>query len=241
MSQSGVEVCRNMSHGIVRNLLFTVLFFLTTTLSSFAQDEYWYKSQFNTGVYGNCGPTSVAMLVYYVTDVDVTVQAVRKVIGFNNSQPLLQMLGGAQVPKLDDKGHSVPNGSTSIDDLERGLTHYGVNFIDYDTGRAFADEIDPLVNMGYKIIVLVNLDDIPAKANRGQGYGGHYFILSGVDGDNYIIQDPFNGSNVRFNRKMVTRAMKTTRMILVLKPTPFTDNNNQPPPKPPDKLAISAK
>jgi len=172
-----------------------IVLFLLLSASLCFGEPYWYKSQLNTGVTGNCGPASVAMLTYLATNHDVSVQAVRSMIGLTR-----------------------PDGATDMDELEKAMQRLHVPYLDIDWNRVRADELDPIVRMGYKIMVLVDLDQIDSKENRGRGLGGHYFIISGVDGDNYVVQDPFNGSDIKFNRKVVTRAMTTTRMIFVMQP-----------------------
>jgi len=184
-----------------RSLPLLILSLLLLILSFFPMPLFgapgWYKSQFNTGNPGNCGPTSVAMMVQFSTWRDVSVEEVRSVVGLRRK-----------------------NGSTTMDELARAMRHYDVTFEDVDWGHVSAAQIDPLLRMGYKVLVLVDLDEIPARTNLGMGLGGHYFILSGVEGPTYRVQDPFNGPDVRFNRYLVTRAMVTTRMFLVSGPDP---------------------
>lgn len=178
----------------VRAVLIATLFTLIATFS-FAQTS-WFKSQLGSGPYEywNCGPAVASMAIDYSTLMDVPVEKVRKMIGLSR-----------------------PNGDTSFEELERVMKKYDVNFQDEDWGEIHAVEIDPLLNMGYVVVVLVDLSGIPDRTNRGRGpqFGGHYLILSAVDGDNYIVQDPYNGPDIKFNRFSVTRAMTTTRMILI--------------------------
>lgn len=181
--------------------IFAIILMLFASIVFLSADKYWYKSQFNTGVYGNCGPTCVAMLTYYSTNRDVTVEEVRDYIG-----PTGELMGDGKTR----------DGATSFENLERALKHYHVPFVDVDYGNVHASQIDMFLNQGLKILILVNLDTISLRANRGMGYGGHYFIISGKDEKgNYEIQDPFNGSDIKFPRYVVTNAMISTEMILV--------------------------
>ncbi len=178
----------------------TLIFALIVSITFLSGEKYWFKSQFNTGVYGNCGPTCVAMLIYYSTNIDVSVERVRDQIGQTGSM----MFDG----KLD--------GSTSFEELEGAMKYFGVPFVDVDYGNIHTSQIDMFLNQGLKVLVLVDLDNIPVKANRGMGYGGHYFIISGMDDKgNYEVQDPFNGSDVLFPKRIVTVAMMETRIALI--------------------------
>jgi PKD repeat protein len=47
-------------------------------------DVEWYKTQFNTGINGNCGPASVAMGIQWSTGSDINVRSVRSQIGVPN-------------------------------------------------------------------------------------------------------------------------------------------------------------
>lgn len=180
-----------------------ILFLLAT--AALCAAPYWYKSQFGTGNPGNCGPASVAMMAQWANGQiswsranwpdrlrDVSVRDARSKIG---------------MPYRD--------GATSIDDLERALAGYDVDFRDVDYKEIRWKQIDALLTLGYKLIVLVNLDDIDSPANLGQGLGGHYFVISGSRGAYFEIQDPYNGADVRFRKDVVTRAMTSTRFILI--------------------------
>lgn len=175
----------------MKSRLIAILFLIVAAAIS-AAPPYWYKSQFNTGNPGNCGPASVAMVTHWANNQEVSVQDARSKIGMPH-----------------------PDGATSIDDLERALTSYDVDFRDVDYHEIKWAQIDGLLALGYKLIVLVNLDDIDSPANLGQGLGGHYFVISGEQGSYFQIQDPYNGPNVRFRKDVVTRAMTVTRFILV--------------------------
>ena len=47
-------------------------------------DVEWYKTQFNTGISGNCGPASVAMGIQWSTGTNIHVRGIRKQIGLPN-------------------------------------------------------------------------------------------------------------------------------------------------------------
>ena len=135
---------------------FTLAALLMLSAAVLFSAPYWYKTQFNTGNPGNCGPASVAMLTQWGTGAEISVQDMRAKIG---------------MPHRD--------GATSMDDLERALTAYDVDYQDVDYQEIKYAQIDGLLALGYKLIVLVNLDDIDRPANLGQGLGGHYFVISG--------------------------------------------------------------
>ncbi len=41
----------------------------------------WYKTQFDTGMYGNCGPAAIASAIRWATGTDLTVEKIREEIG----------------------------------------------------------------------------------------------------------------------------------------------------------------
>jgi len=173
----------------MRKIFLFVIFFFIGTLS-FSEPPYWYKTQHNTGVYGNCGPTCDAMGIQYATTLDFTVEKIRDEIGLT---------------RID--------GSTDFDELKKELKHYGVNLFDVELNGI--KNIEDITADEDILIVLVNLDVIPSKANVGRGLGNHYFIISGVQGNNFIVQDPYNGPDVLFNRDVVWKALVTTRSLVI--------------------------
>jgi len=172
----------------MKRFLFILILFITSEFGY--SSEYWFKSQHNTGVLGNCGPTCVAMAIQYATTLDFTVERIRDEIGLT---------------RID--------GSTDFDELKKELKHYSVPLIDIELTNIF--NIDSIIWDENIVIVLVNLDVIPSKANRGRGLGNHYFIISGVQGNNFIVQDPYNGPDVLFNRDVVWKALVTTRSLVI--------------------------
>src|SRR5208282_395609 len=168
--------------------LFVIFFFIATF--SFSEPPYWYKTQLNTGVYGNCGPTCVAMAIQYATTLDFTVEKIR-----------------------DEIRLTLIDNYTDFDELKKKLKHHSVPLIDIELTNIF--NIDSIIWDENIVIVLVNLDVIPSKANRGRGLGNHYFIISGVQGNNFIVQDPYNGPDVLFNRDVVWKALVTTRSLVI--------------------------
>jgi Peptidase_C39 like family len=185
----------------------TVIIFLMNASILLAAPPPWYKSQFNTGNPGNCGPASVAMMVQWanVAPIDPLGDAGAVARSYEISVEAVR----AKI------GNPYKDGATSMDNLEAALTEYDVDFRDVDYREINWRQIDALLTLGYKLIVLVDLDQIDSRANLGKGLGGHYFVISGAEGDYFQIQDPYNGPNVRFLKGTVTRAMTTTRFILV--------------------------
>lgn len=64
----------------------TAYFFVSPAPSKHAPgpDVEWYKTQFNTGINGNCGPASVAMGIQWSTGTNIDVRSIRKQIGMPN-------------------------------------------------------------------------------------------------------------------------------------------------------------
>lgn len=180
----------------MRKLL--IFLFLLLSFPLFAI-PFWYKTQHFTGSKGaNCGPASTAMIIYYSTGVNISVQRVRMEIGLKES-----------------------DGATGFDELENNMEKHHANFLSMEMGSIV--DLDNMVSNDI-VMVLVNLSRIPDKSNLGQGLGNHYLIISGIEGNNYIIQDPWNGPDLRLNKKVVWKAMISRRVTVAYQQKPIFFN-----------------
>ncbi len=70
----------------VKGYEYTGYFFISPIPSKHVAgpDVEWYKTQFNTGISGNCGPASVAMAIQWSTGTNIDVKGIRKQIGMPN-------------------------------------------------------------------------------------------------------------------------------------------------------------
>ena len=175
-----------------------ILLLLFVSTLSFSDPVFWFKSQHFTGGRGaNCGPASIAMLIYYSTHINISVQRIRMEIGLTRY-----------------------DGATAFDELEPTLDRHGAHYASISLDSQ--NDIDYFVEKGdFIVMVLVNLNLIPDKSNLGKGLGNHYFIISGVDGDNYIVQDPWSGPDLRFSKKVVWRSMITRRATIAFQIEPL--------------------
>lgn len=189
----------------------TILFLLITmTLTAVNADKNeenvdtgWYKTQVGTGI-GNCGPASVAMGIKWSTGRNISVEDVRRFIGYTR-----------------------PDGSTDFLELISALRKYGAT---YDLIRIFSltglkslVEFDDLIT-----IVLINTEKINRNISgdpldpkgvfdRNYDYKtGHYIILGDVVSNYFVIQDPLPpGSNRRYHVDEVWVALKDERVIVI--------------------------
>jgi len=185
----------------MRKILLICLFFLFFLFGLDGEGRIdWYRTQFDTGNLGNCGPSSAAMVISWYTDTSINVKAVRDFIGF----PLGK------------------DGDVSFENLQRALTHFGV-FSEMQTIKRIGD-IDKLLNDGSLVIFLFVPKLIPI-GKKGSRYGrnylnngsGHYSVIHGKEGKYFIINDPLpNGRDRYYREDFLTRALKTW-MVLVVK------------------------
>ncbi|MBN1696467.1 MAG: LysM peptidoglycan-binding domain-containing protein [Spirochaetales bacterium] len=136
----------------------------------------WYKTQFATGVNGNCGPACVAMAIHWATARDIPVEKVRAEIG---------------MPYRD--------GAISFDNMIRSFGRHGVE-VDRKTISG-NDDIFRIIDRGNIVIILFNTGKISrTKGDRttnivGRYYEdrvGHYVIVKGytLDRKYFIVYDP---------------------------------------------------
>jgi len=139
-------------------------------------DYDWYKTQFGTGIRGNCGPATVAMASYWASGIDTSVAAVRSEIGMPHS-----------------------NGAISFQHMEDPLASRGVSYALRQV--ATAEDVRQMIDRDSICIVLINTSRIEhvggdARSNLiGRYYWdstGHYLVVKGytLDGRYFIVYDP---------------------------------------------------
>jgi len=142
-------------------------------------DAEWYKTQFGTGINGNCGPACVAMGIHWGTGIDIGVRNVRSQIG---------------MPSAD--------GAIGFNHMLNIFRKYQVD-VRLQTIRSAA-EIRRIVDRGDLAIILIHSGGIKqAKGNiRRRIYDryysdsvGHYVIVKGYSLDNeyFVVYDPIPG------------------------------------------------
>ncbi len=141
------------------------------------EDLDWYRTQFDTGGRGNCGPSVVSMAIRWATGTDIPVQAVRGEIGY-----------------------PWPDGSTSFDDLVPALRGHGIPV----TRRAVREPADLMrvIDSGHLAFVAFTCGGVPRVKGDprldliGRYYeyaNGHFVIVKGysLDGRYLIVYDPY--------------------------------------------------
>jgi ABC-type bacteriocin/lantibiotic exporter with double-glycine peptidase domain len=181
-----------------------IIFLLVASLLS-AQTA-WYRTQLNTGV-GNCGPACVAMAVAWINNPSITVQEVRKFIGYKRK-----------------------DGSTSMEELVRALDYYSVssNII----SLASLDSLRDILKIRGVIVIISLTPSVISKATDkvyGRPYDykgtGHFIILEDVDSEYFVVQDPLGNKDRRYLIKEVLAAMKEKRAIIIRNSNGVKDYN----------------
>jgi len=181
---------------------------LLTASFGFSQTT-WYRTQLNTGV-GNCGPACVAMAVAWINNPSITVQEVRKFIGYKRK-----------------------DGSTSMEELVRALDNYSIdnNLIPLASLESLRDILKIK-----GVIVIVSLNPamiskaIPKDLVYGRPYeykekSSHFIILEDLDSEYFVVQDPLANKDRRYLIIEVLAAMKEKRAIIIRNPNGIKDYN----------------
>jgi ABC-type bacteriocin/lantibiotic exporter with double-glycine peptidase domain len=167
----------------------------------------WYRTQVGTGV-GNCGPACVAMAVAWINQPDITVQEVRKFIGYKRK-----------------------DGSTSSEELVRALDFYSIDntLISLESLESLRD----ILKIRGVIVIISLTPSIVSKAIKGDNVygrpyeynGTHFIILEAVDSEYFVVQDPLANKDRRYLIKEVLAAMKEKRAIIIRNPDGIKDYN----------------
>jgi uncharacterized protein YvpB len=185
-----------------------ILILLLVSTISFAQTT-WYRTQLNTGV-GNCGPACVAMAVAWINNPNITVQQVRKFIGYKKK-----------------------DGSTSMEELTRALNNYLIdnNLISLASLESLRDI---LKIKGVIVIVSLNPAGVSKALRDDKVYGrpyeykeksSHFIILEDIDSEYFVVQDPLANKDRRYLIIEVLAAMKEKRAIIIRNPNGIKDYN----------------
>lgn len=135
----------------------------------------WYRTQFQTGTLGNCGPAAVSMAIAWAIGEYVPVINVRQQIGFRG------------------------DGGTNFQELRNIMTEHGVQSRQASIGGK--EDIFEMLDNGHLVIVLFytggvsNVRGDPMENLFGKYYSdavGHYVVLKGysTDKQHFIVQDP---------------------------------------------------
>ncbi|MFH1098041.1 MAG: PEGA domain-containing protein [Candidatus Desantisbacteria bacterium] len=140
----------------------------------------WYYQQGGTGDYEkhNCGPACVSMAIKFSKKQDISVEDVRKIIGYGS--------GGS--------------GNTTVGDLKKALANDKWK-VKYQIVNGLKGVKDAIAN-GHIVICPLNMGSISyrdtsndPKENKGRYYeysGGHFVVVKGIsnDGKWIIVYDP---------------------------------------------------
>lgn len=172
---------------LVNNQIYHIFIPPIPSVYSYEPIYDWYKTQYNTGIPGNCGPACVAMAIYWSTGEDISVEEVRLKIGF---------------PVLDGGINYEHMGNVLFPEIPMHEV-YLHNFKD----------IKKIIDEGNIFIILFNTIWITFESNYkniffGRYYrenAGHYVIVKGYSEDQkyVIVYDPmpssWNGNESRYS------------------------------------------
>lgn len=137
-------------------------------------DMDWYRTQFATETISNCGPTVASMSIAWANGSDMTVNEVRRQVGWKES------------------------GAVDFHELASVLSSRGVQARVATVSRP--EEILAMVDRGHAVGLLYGMEGLPPAADPqrnlfGQYYadhGGHYILVKGRsrDGQWFVIYDP---------------------------------------------------
>jgi len=137
-------------------------------------DMDWYRTQFATETISNCGPTVASMSIAWANGADMTVNEVRRAVGWNGS------------------------GAVDFHELAAVLSSRGVESRVVTVSAP--GEILDMVDRGHAAGLLYGMEDLPATEAPernlfGQYYrdhGGHYILVKGRsrDGKWFVVYDP---------------------------------------------------
>jgi hypothetical protein len=145
-----------------------------------AEPEYdWYKTQYNTGMYGNCGPAAIGSAIRWSTGEDLTVEEVRAEIGM-----------------------PYPNGAVDYDNLLGQLSRHHAPAEKQPLGGMF--DIFGVIDSGGLVVVSFNcgrirLTDRDETTDFFDRYypdaTGHYLLIKGytLDRRYFIVYDAIPG------------------------------------------------
>lgn len=130
-------------------------------------DERWGYNVYNGGMmgYGGCGPTTLSMVVVYLTrDASATPAAV--------------------AAYAESAGYCVPGSGSTWSLIKEGCEHYGLHASEVAMVESrIKDELDA----GCPVIVNVGPGDFTDS--------GHYMVIIGYDDQGFIINDPNSRAN----------------------------------------------
>lgn len=139
----------------------------------------WYKTQFDTGMYGNCGPACVAMAVHWATGKAISVVESREEIGM----PIKSGAISLQHMRTNFDRHDMQSRLTPVscfEDIRAIIDRGGIFIILFDTTY-----IQPV--SGDETMVFVD--------RYYPDTTGHYVVIKGysLDGKYCIVYDPIPG------------------------------------------------
>jgi hypothetical protein len=150
------------------------------TQFSVEPEYYWYKTQFDTGMYGNCGPACVAMAVHWATGLKISVIESRQEIGLPISSGALSYYH----MRLNFMYHKITTREIVVNDF---------------------NDMKALIDRGNIAIILFNTTYIqPVEGDKTLVFvdryypdtTGHYVVVKGytLDGKYLVVYDPIPGN-----------------------------------------------
>jgi PKD repeat protein len=139
----------------------------------------WYKTQFDTGMYGNCGPACVAIAVHWATGKNITVEKSREEIGLPIKSGALSyhhMMANFDYHRIKSRLTIID----SFDDMKRIIDRGSIAIILFNT--TYIQPVD-----GDERLVFVD--------RFYPDTTGHYVVIKGysLDRKYFIVYDPIPG------------------------------------------------
>jgi PKD repeat protein len=144
------------------------------------EPEYnWYKTQFDTGMYGNCGPACVAMAVHWATGSNISVEESREEIGL-----------------------PIKSGAVAYHHMASNFRYHRIK-TSYTRIHGF-DDVKNIIDKGHIAIILFDTTYIqPVRGDETRVFvdryypdtTGHYIVIKGysLDKKYFIVYDPIPG------------------------------------------------
>jgi hypothetical protein len=175
-------------------------FSLSQNLLQTAAPEVWikvpYRSQIDGSPYAdaNCGPTVVNMVL--------------ESFGIQLSQPQVrrEVLSFQPLEDCDDCGTYIQNLAEVF--TRRGLRVHNLRDGDPEAFHRWTlDEVRSELRAGRPVIAQVYYRRLPARANASY-WGDHYIVLTGLQADRFIFNDPIDTEGSGYSRLISASALE---------------------------------
>jgi hypothetical protein len=182
----------------------------------------WHNVHWTNMAEAGCGPTSLAIIMDYITSWDNAFQNAPDVCYEQNVTPIDTMKYTSQYGRVADKNLQPQGtaGDTMMNNLDKSWPGYRSEKL--GSGRAAVDRAAAYLQSGEILIFLCANGDTykyePKKGLVTQHWGGHYMVLVGVDSKGsgphqaFFIEDPSLAKTKFISRAMLERSTTIWRV-----------------------------